>query len=312
MSLIFGARPKSLHLLTGNNLRAFQTLSAHTKPTPSDIENRNKSALLATSAVARQWSTTSPTQTAANLRVSSLSTVAKLLSSSPPYLSAARPITLTTRSMAGAPDSQNFRDGKPTLNYVKKLPKTYASMTNDQILHFAELGIPEACRECIVRDVMMVDQVEYDEAMDVFKEIAGTNREGMFLAALPFYFGFGVSVTGGYASIPLTFNLSVVEWFNEKFVTSEMPPMEDLETWLEVGAASWGWMEPVLGQVSFFLLCMQFARSQLQNLGMRPYFNWQRERRATHLIQKYPQYDAQFLANYSKIDRLVKPHEMAG
>ena len=35
--------------------------------------------------------------------------------------------------------------------------------TNDQILHFAELGIPEACRECIIRDVMTVDQIEYDE-----------------------------------------------------------------------------------------------------------------------------------------------------
>lgn len=301
MSLAFGARSKTSHWLTGN-FRAFQTLSAHTKPTSGDVENRNKSALVATSAVARQWS---PIQTAANLRVSSLSTVSKSC------LSAAKCITLTTRSIASVPESQNFRDGKPTLEYATKLTKTFASMTNDQCVHFAELGIPEACRECVVRDVMMVDQVEYDEAMEVFKNIAETNREGMFLAALPFYLGVGVSVTGGYASIPLTFNLASVEWFNEKFVTSELPPMEDLETWLEVGAASWGWMEPVLGQVSFFLLCMTFARSQLQNLGIRPYYNWQRERRSNHLIQKYPQYDAQFLANYSKIDRLVKPHDMA-
>jgi hypothetical protein len=36
-------------------------------------------------------------------------------------------------------------------------------MTNEQVLHFAELSIPEACRECVVRDIMSVDRVEYDE-----------------------------------------------------------------------------------------------------------------------------------------------------
>ena len=36
-------------------------------------------------------------------------------------------------------------------------------MSNEQILHFAHMEVPEACRECIIRDVMMVDQVEYDE-----------------------------------------------------------------------------------------------------------------------------------------------------
>ena len=43
----------------------------------------------------------------------------------------------------------------------------YIIQTNDQILHFAELGIPEACRECIIRDVMTVDQIEYDEVCDL-------------------------------------------------------------------------------------------------------------------------------------------------
>ena len=65
------------------------------------------------------------------------------------------------RALTGG--GEDFRDGKPTLAYVKRIPKTFASMTNDQVLHFAEMGIPEACRECVVRDIMDVDQVEYDE-----------------------------------------------------------------------------------------------------------------------------------------------------
>ena len=126
----------------------------------------------------------------------------------------------TVRSMSGLSPSDQFINGKPTLDYAKKLPKTFASMTNEQIMQFAELGIPEACRECVIRDVMVVDQIEYDEAMKVFNEIAKTNREGMALAATPFYVGLSAAVIGGYGSIPLVFNLSAVDWFNEKFVTA--------------------------------------------------------------------------------------------
>jgi hypothetical protein len=63
-----------------------------------------------------------------------------------------------------SPDNSHFfHNGKPTLAYARTLPKTFATMTNDQVIHFGELGLPEACRECIVRDIMMVDGVEYDE-----------------------------------------------------------------------------------------------------------------------------------------------------
>mmetsp|Transcript_3789 Transcript_3789/g.8346 ORF Transcript_3789/g.8346 Transcript_3789/m.8346 type:complete len:314 (+) Transcript_3789:138-1079(+) len=207
------------------------------------------------------------------------------------------------------PDDDMFVDGKPTLKYATTMRKSYASLTNEQILHFAAFKIPEACRECVIRDVMMVDQIEYDEAMEVFKRIAATNREGMHLYAFPFQAGFTVAFVGGFVSIPLVFHEDTMSWFNTHFVTAELPPPEDLETWLEVGSASWGWMEPVLGQVSFFLLCMQFARAQLHNLGIRPYFNWQRERRADRLAAMYPRYDPEFLRMYSKCDHLSSPHK---
>lgn len=58
---------------------------------------------------------------------------------------------------------ETFKDGKPTLKYATTLNKTWSSMSNEQILHFAHMEVPEACRECIIRDVMMVDQIEYDE-----------------------------------------------------------------------------------------------------------------------------------------------------
>ncbi|KAL3804829.1 hypothetical protein HJC23_006601 [Cyclotella cryptica] len=240
---------------------------------------------------------------------SSFSTVAKLphvnthaiIQSTPLFIGQIRALSNTS--------DEDFIHGKPTLKYATTLRKTWASMSNEQILHFAHLEVPEACRECVIRDIMMVDQIDYDEAKKVFEKIAASNREGMHLYAFPFQAGFAAAFLGGWVSIPLVFDEATMTWFNQHFVTSELPPPEDLETWLEVGAASWGWMEPVLGQISFFLLCMQFARAQLQNLGIRPYFNWQREKRADRLVEMYPRYDPEFLRAYSKCDRLASPHQ---
>lgn len=311
MSLAYGACSKvgiganPSRLLLPGNLRGLQTLSTPTSKRGNGNDKEN--AIHIAPVVGGQWKVPSAIPCATSVHFSSLSATPKMTSSLS-YQNSAKFIAQTTRSMTGLP--QSHRDGKPTLEYAKKMPKTFATKTNEQILLFAELGIPEACRECIVRDVMAVDNVGYDEAMKVFDDIAKTNREGMFTAALPFYVGLGAAVAAGYISIPLVFDLSTVKWFNQIFVTAELPPQEDLETVLEVGSASWGWMEPVLGQISFFLLCMQFSRAQMQNLGIRPYFNWQQECRAKRLIRKYPRYDAEFLVNYSKCDRLAEPHEM--
>ena len=62
------------------------------------------------------------------------------------------------------------------------------------------------------------------------------------------------------------FDLGTALWFNEQFVTTEVASPEDLETILEVGSWTWGWMEPPMGQLSFFLLCLQWSRQQLINV----------------------------------------------
>jgi hypothetical protein len=130
----------------------------------------------------------------------------------------------------------------------------------------------------------------------------------MSIYAFPFKVGFTSALIAGWVSFPLVFHEQTMTWFNHHFVTAELPPPEDMETWLEIGSASWGWMEPVLGQISFFLLCMQFARAQIQNLGIRPYFNWQKKKRADALVKRYPMYNPLFLKMYSECDRLSGPH----
>tara|TARA_B110000305_G_scaffold228001_1_gene277275 strand:+ start:719 stop:913 length:195 start_codon:yes stop_codon:yes gene_type:complete len=64
-------------------------------------------------------------------------------------------------------------------------------------------------------------------------------------------------------------------------------------------------MEPPLGQLSFFLLAMQFARAQLDNLGVKPYTGLMKSRRADSLSAQYPQYCDGLIRDFSKAMPLV-------
>jgi hypothetical protein len=95
------------------------------------------------------------------------------------------------------------------------------------------------------------------------------------------------------------------------FLSVDVPEAKDLETPLEVGTFAWNWMEPPLGQASFFLLCMQYARAQMQNLGIKPYTEYFRHRRAARLITKFPQYNRYVLQSFSEGDPLSPDHNTA-
>merc|ERR1719291_346241 len=106
-------------------------------------------------------------------------------------------------------------------------------------------------------------------------------------------------MTGALVSFPLCFHFETVHWFNHHFVTADIPEPKDLETWLEVGSWSWNWMEPVLGHLSFFLLCLAFARAQFKTLGIKPYSKAILESRAETLAKEFPQYDPEIIKLYS-------------
>ena len=115
--------------------------------------------------------------------------------------------------------------------------------------------------------------------------MAASNRKGMSIVTLPYKLAIATAVSAGVLSIPMIFHLDTVLWFNEGFVTSDVPEDKDLETPLEVGSWAWNWMEPPLGQISFFLLCMQFARAQMENLGKKPVTEWYKTKRAERLCK---------------------------
>mmetsp|Transcript_890 Transcript_890/g.1588 ORF Transcript_890/g.1588 Transcript_890/m.1588 type:complete len:240 (-) Transcript_890:79-798(-) len=194
---------------------------------------------------------------------------------------------------------------KPTIAMAKECPREFYEMGNDMIIRLAAEGVFEAIQERLVRDIMAVDEIEYDEAREVMAGISSKNQEGMFVQTLPYYAGISTGLVGAFGSIPLCFERNTVAWFNDRFVTTEVPPPEDLETWLEVGSWAWNWMEPPLGQISFFLLALQFARAQMENLGIKPYTAMMKSRRAERLANAFPKYSPQLIKEFSKAQSLV-------
>jgi len=189
---------------------------------------------------------------------------------------------------------------KPSKEMVKGLPRDWCEMTNEVLCVYAAQGIHEAHREVLIREIMNVDSVDWDAADSKVSEIEEFNKSGMALFTLPFKAGIVVAVTGGLVSIPLCFHLDTVMWFNDAFVTADVAEPKDLETWLEVGSWAWNWMEPPLGQISFFLLALQFARNQMVNLKLTPYTDRVTMYRAQRLCDKYPQYAPLTLSEFAK------------
>lgn len=148
----------------------------------------------------------------------------------------------------------------PTLAQAGTMPLSCREMNNDQLITLGAMGNSDARKEILKRHIMVVDNVSYADACHTLEKIAAKNREGMWLLTIPYKVGIAVAVTFAFGSIPMVFDLGTVEWFNEIYVTTDVPEPRDLETPLEVGAWSWSWMEPPLGQMSFFLLCMQYTR----------------------------------------------------
>ena len=82
-------------------------------------------------------------------------------------------------------------------------------------------------------------------------------------------------------------------------------PLE-ADTWLEVGSWSWNWMEPPLGTISFFLLCVQFAREQRMSIGGKAMTERMQDYQAEKLTAAFPQSDEtivrQFAASIALVD----------
>jgi len=187
----------------------------------------------------------------------------------------------------------------PDMATAQAMPLSLEQMDNTTLVTLGAMGEASALEEMLKRHIMTVDNVSYETACETFEGIEKVNGEGLYLLKFPYQVGIATALIAGFASFPLVFDLGTAEWFNQNYVTTDVPESEDLETVLEVGAWTWNWMEPPLGQVSFFLLCLQFSRAQMDNLGVKPYTTRVKQMRAQHLADLYTQYDKKLIMDYS-------------
>jgi len=195
---------------------------------------------------------------------------------------------------------------KPTLDTARAMPLSCQEMDNSALVTLGAMGDYEARKEILVRHIMVEKKCEYDEAHDTyFEKIYEKNK---YLSApfitIPYKIGIGAAMVLGVGSFPMVFSEGTARWFNEFFVTTDVPEPADLETFLEVGAWTWNWMEPVMGQLSFTLLCLQFIRAQIHNLGIKSFTNRVKEKRAETLIKAFPEYEAKIIKEYSMSSHL--------
>lgn len=194
---------------------------------------------------------------------------------------------------------------EPTMEEAENMVRSYSEMPNDSLLILASIGDHDAHAERLRREIMAVDGVNYATACVKLDEVDGANNEYMGMLTLPYKIGIASFMFTGVASLPMVFHLGIAKWFNEEYVTMDLPEAKDIETWLEVGAWTWNWMEPVLGTLSFVLLAFQFTRAQMLNLGKAPYSEWVIKNRAIRLSKKYPQYNKMIIKQYARSDALA-------
>mmetsp|Transcript_16660 Transcript_16660/g.29158 ORF Transcript_16660/g.29158 Transcript_16660/m.29158 type:complete len:262 (+) Transcript_16660:68-853(+) len=190
------------------------------------------------------------------------------------------------------------RKQKPTIQVAQDMPREYWEMSNEVLLLMAARGNEGAQRERMVREVMSKTPCSWDEAQPIVEDIKKTALTGSGVFEVPYYTNLALGLLSGAICLPLIFHLPTVEWFNEKFVTSDEPPEKDLETSLEVSIWAWNWMEPLIGTASFVLLVCQFSRAQMLNIGLRPYGRRVFDLQVTRLQQKYPQFNGNIIEDF--------------
>ena len=194
----------------------------------------------------------------------------------------------------------------PTHEEARNMPRHVSELTGEGLYLLAEHGgHTDAVRERLRREIMAVDGIDYVDTSAVIMKMNEQNSEGLAMAKAPYQLAIYTALISGWASLPLVFHFPTASVFNDYCVTAEAPEVGAADTALEVGSWSWGWMEPPLGTISFFLLCIQFAKEQRVNLGQKPLTENLREQMGARLVVQYPQYAPTIVRAYSEATAMI-------
>lgn len=151
--------------------------------------------------------------------------------------------------------------------------------------------VPKIQEERMRREIMDIDKCDTSRADLVLSEMSELLHSRAAVYSWPYSLGFVCLGGSLIASMPMVFSKRCAIWFNEAYVTADVPPADDIETLLEIGSWTWNWMEPPLGTASFCILAAQYCKSYMVKLGIAPYRVYFEAKNNKILQKQYPRYD---------------------
>jgi hypothetical protein len=164
-------------------------------------------------------------------------------------------------------------------------------------------GNHSANKERLIREIMQVDDVTWEEAHRRLDELDAYNERYYWGLTMPYRVAIMVATVSAVAGSAMVFYPPVAEVYGVNVAGEELPEgVKDISemTINQVGTWTWGWMEPMIGTASFVILCSQVCRAQMWKLNMRPYTEQMLRSRANSLAKNYPEYDSGIVRAWAK------------
>lgn len=192
---------------------------------------------------------------------------------------------------------------RPSIEDAERQPTHVCEMSHESLAELAMIGNHSAHRERLVREIMAVDSVSWEDAHDVLAQLDEYNEKYYWVESFPYRIGVPFNILCVIAGTMLVFNRPLALWYAENIAGEELPEgVTDINemTMNQVGAWTWSWMEPMLGVATFVLLCFQFSRAQVSKMNMKTYGEHILQWRASRLARGFPQYDSSMVKAWAK------------
>ncbi|KAJ1450756.1 hypothetical protein M885DRAFT_531404 [Pelagophyceae sp. CCMP2097] len=190
---------------------------------------------------------------------------------------------------------------RPTIDQARRMPRFIYEYSNEMLFYAArDMTAHDVHQERLIREIMVVDNIGYDEAAEEMRLMFRHNSEQSWYLMVPFHAGLGICVISALCSVPFVFNPTAATGFAALIGATPEEPLAAGVGMANVGSWSWPWMEPLIGTASFAILCLQLLRALMLNLAYRPYLDSVQSYRANSLADAFPQYDRPIVKDFGR------------
>eukprot|EP00931_Biecheleriopsis_adriatica_P049679 TRINITY_DN28741_c0_g1_i1.p1 TRINITY_DN28741_c0_g1~~TRINITY_DN28741_c0_g1_i1.p1 ORF type:complete len:318 (+),score=57.82 TRINITY_DN28741_c0_g1_i1:115-1068(+) len=194
-------------------------------------------------------------------------------------------------------------DFRPLRDDILNQPNHVSQIGNRPLFELAVQGSHSANKERLIREIMAVDGLSWEEAHDRLEDMDEFNEQYYWLQTLPYRVAIFAAVIAACTGTAMVFYGPVAELYGTNVAKEELPDsfkeVSEMTT-NQIGTWTWSWMEPMIGTASFVILCSQVARAQMWKLNMRPYTEQMLRARADRLAGQFPQYDRGIVRAWAK------------